>query len=83
MALNLKNPRAEQLAHELSAATGESLTDVVIRALEAQLRIVKRAAPTQMQSDVAQLQDFLASQPDRDTRSAEEILGYDAFGIPS
>ncbi len=74
MALNLKNPRAEQLAHELSAATGESLTDVVIAALEAQLRIVNRAGPSQMWLDVAQLQDFLASQPDRDTRTADAVV---------
>jgi len=74
MALNLKNPRAEQLAHELSAATGESLTDVVIAALEAQLRIVNRARPSQMWLDVAQLQDFLASQPDRDTRTADAVV---------
>ena len=30
----------------------------------------------------ADLQALVAAQPDRDTRSADEILGYDAFGLP-
>lgn len=32
--LNIKNPRAHQLAVEVAAAAGESLTDAVIHALE-------------------------------------------------
>ena len=32
--LNIKNPRAHQLAVEVAAATGESLTDAVIHSLE-------------------------------------------------
>lgn len=83
MALNIRSPRAERLARELAVANGESLTNVVITALEAQLVILKRRARAPIDSSIAQLQDFLASQPDRDTRSAEEILGYDAFGIPA
>ncbi|MDX2178727.1 MAG: type II toxin-antitoxin system VapB family antitoxin [Bryobacteraceae bacterium] len=37
MSLNLKNPRAYELACELSALTGESMTAVVITALEQRL----------------------------------------------
>lgn len=37
MSLNLKNPRAHELATQLSKLTGESLTTVVIRALEERL----------------------------------------------
>ncbi len=32
--LNIKNPRAHELAVEVAAATGESLTDAVIHSLE-------------------------------------------------
>lgn len=35
--LNIKNPKAHQLAAEVSARTGESLTDTVIHALEEKL----------------------------------------------
>jgi hypothetical protein len=33
--------------------------------------------------DVSKIQAFVASLPDRDTRSADEILGYDDFGLPT
>ena len=33
-------------------------------------------------AEVVELQDFLAGLPDRDSRSPEEILGYDAHGLP-
>lgn len=33
MALNIKNPEADRLAHEISKITGESLTTVVVEAL--------------------------------------------------
>ena len=34
-------------------------------------------------ADISDIQAFVASLPDRDTRSADEILGYDDFGLPS
>ncbi|MEQ9643191.1 MAG: type II toxin-antitoxin system VapB family antitoxin [Alphaproteobacteria bacterium] len=33
MALNIKNPEADRLAHEIAEITGESLTKVVVDAL--------------------------------------------------
>ena len=44
MALNIKNPEADALAHELAAATGESLTEAVTEALRARLEAVRRRA---------------------------------------
>ncbi len=41
MALNIKNPEAEALAHELAAATGESLTGAVTAALRDRLARVR------------------------------------------
>ena len=40
MSLNLKNPRAYELAHKLARLTGESLTTAVIEALEERLKRV-------------------------------------------
>lgn len=37
MPLNIKNPEADQLARELSALTGESITDAVIAAMRERL----------------------------------------------
>ena len=83
MALNIKNRTAEQLAHELASATGESLTEAITVALRQRLDGLRRARERRsVMAEVATLQEFLASQPDRDTRPADEILGYDEFGLP-
>lgn len=83
MALNIKNPDAHRLAHQLAQATGESLTDAVIAALRARLATVQRRHERPaMLSEVARIQEFVRSLPTRDPRPAEELLGYDHFGLP-
>lgn len=83
MALNIKNPTAERLAHELASATGETLTEAVTVALRHRLAAVqRRQAPSGLLAEIAELQAFVRAQPDRNTRTADEILGYDAFGLP-
>ena len=83
MALNIKNPIAERLAQTLANETGESLTQAVITALEERLdRRRAHAATARLQTEVAELQAFLRAQPDRDNRPADDLLGYDAFGLP-
>jgi antitoxin VapB len=84
MSLNIKNPNAFKAAHELADLTGETLTEAVTRAIEDRLRNLKKAQTTvQVEAGVTDLQAFVASLPERDARTAEEILGYDAFGLPS
>jgi antitoxin VapB len=84
MALNIKNADTDRLAHELAAATGESLTEAVTTALRERLAAVRRRGERRvLHAEIAQIQAFVKSLPDRDTRSPEEILGYDEFGLPS
>jgi antitoxin VapB len=84
VALNIKNPEADRLAHELAKATGESLTEAVIAALRERLAVVQQLRESHaLLTDVSDIQAFVASLPDRDTRSADEILAYDEFGLPS
>jgi len=83
MALNIKSDLAHGLAKELAEATGQSLTDAVTSALRQSLETATKAAePDLLRAEVAAIQRFVADLPDRDVRSADEILGYDAFGIP-
>ena len=35
-----------------------------------------------LEAEVVAIQEFVAALPDRDPRTAEEILGYDPFGLP-
>lgn len=83
MALNIKNPRAEELAQQLARATGESLTEAVTVALRERLAAVTRRNERRaLHAGVASIQAMVARLPDRDARSADEILGYDAHGLP-
>lgn len=83
MALNIKNPEAHQLATAIAEQTGETLTDVVTGALRGRLAEVSRKRPEgSLREEIRSLQAFVASIPDRDTRTADELIGYDEFGLP-
>ena len=48
MALNIKNQEAHQLAAELAALTGQSMTAAVIEALQVRLQQIKRREDVQL-----------------------------------
>jgi antitoxin VapB len=77
--LYIKNPAAHLLAERVSKKMGVTLTDAVIRSLEAQLR--GPARPIDWKK-VEAIQKEIAALPVLDSRSEDEILGYDEFGIP-
>ena len=84
MALNIKNPETHQLAQELAEETGESLTEAVTVAVRERLATVRVGRDTvAMAAAVAEIQDFVSTLPDRDCRTDDEILGYDAHGLPA
>lgn len=83
MALNIKKPETERLAQELIAETGETLTEAITVALRERLENIRRSSRrARIHADVADLQAVVAALPDLDPRSADEILGYDQFGLP-
>jgi antitoxin VapB len=83
MALSIKDERADRLARELARRTGESLTEAVTRALEERL---KRVAPRKRdERKLARLNEIalsIARMPELDSRTADEIIGYDENGLP-
>ena len=81
MGISIKNDRAEKLARQVSAETGESLTEAVIHALEERLERLKgrRSAPDLAETLMA-ISRRSSALPDLDTRDADEILGYDENG---
>lgn len=83
MALSIKNPRSEELARELAARTGESITEAVTEAIRARLKTLRE--PEIAARDRQKLERLLAefdALPDLDSRTPEEILGYDEQGLP-
>jgi antitoxin VapB len=77
--LYIKNPAAHRLAAQAGKRLGTTLSDAVIAALEEKLR--KTRQPLN-RAKVDALCAGLAALPVFDARRPEEILGYDAFGIP-
>lgn len=84
MALNIRNAKAEELAAKLAELTGETKTEAVTIALRERLQRTRRAkVKRRLINELDEIALHCAALPRRDTRSDEEILGYDAHGIPS
>jgi antitoxin VapB len=81
MGISIKNNKAEKLARQVAAETGESLTEAVSHSLEERLERLKgrRSAPDLAETLMA-FSRRCSSLPDLDPRDAEEILGYDENG---
>jgi antitoxin VapB len=87
MALYIKNPNVEKSARKLARLAGETLTQATERAIEERLaRLQPQKGPrkqTLLERDLLQIAKECATLPDLDTRTPDEILGYDAEGLPS
>ena len=81
MALNIKDPETDRLARELSAATGESITVATRLAIQERLNRVRRR-PAQGR-DLSDIISRGRARPNLDDRTEDEILGYDAHGLPT
>lgn len=84
MALSLKDAETDRLAREEARLTGESLIEAVRRALAERLAREQRehGETTGPASRLDALAREGAELPEVDGRSAEEIIGYDAHGLP-
>lgn len=84
MPLNIKDRATEQSVRELAALTGETVTAAVRRAAEERLQRVRRARPgASLAAELLEIGRRCAALPDLDQRAPDEILGYDAHGLPS
>lgn len=84
MSLNIKNPRAYQLAAEIAAITGESLTTAVIVSLEHRLRQEQqRRAPRRDLANMRALARRFHAAMDAGFRSEDHAtMLYDEHGLP-
>jgi antitoxin VapB len=81
MAFNIKDPETDQLARDLAAATGESLTDAVRAALRDRLERQTRRGKG-VAAEIRRIQARLARLPLLDNRSPEKIVEYNTHGVP-
>jgi antitoxin VapB len=84
MALSIKHPDADRLARHLAQVTGRSITEAVIKALQEQIQreTGRRSAP-RLIDELRAICIRCAALPDHDTRTPEEIIGFDEHGIPN
>jgi antitoxin VapB len=84
MALRIQHPEAGRLARELSALTGESLTEAVVNALRERLiRQRGKFRSPRVRDELRAIRERCPRYPVLDHRSPDEILGYDEHGLPS
>jgi antitoxin VapB len=84
MALSLKDPETDRLAREVARLTGESLTEAVRTALAERLarERLRRGRPRiRLAEQLNALALECAALPDFDTRTPDEIIGYDKNGM--
>lgn len=84
MALNIRNPEAEELAAELARQTGETKTEAVTKALRDRLdRVRRERSGRSLADELEEIAKHCSSLPRLDNRTPDEILGYDEHGLPS
>jgi antitoxin VapB len=82
-ALNIRDPEVHELARQLAAQTGKTITEAVKRALRDGLRRAARRSPADLASRRRRIEKILESYralPAGDERSPDEILGYNERG---
>ena len=83
MAISIKSLETERLARELASRTGESLTGAIQKSLEERLERLKQKRRSPLL--LTQLEDILRrvdQLPILDSRTPDEIVGYDEHGLP-
>lgn len=84
MALSIKDHDTEQLARTLAERTGESITLATKRAVEERLRrLGSDLRKSALLEDLEAIQRRWNARPVLNSRTADEILGYDENGLPS
>ena len=84
MSLNIKNPATVALVDELARRRGISKTAAIHEALTERLHRLGYGSVAQerLLADMRVIRERVASLPELDSRSDEDVIGYDEHGIP-
>jgi antitoxin VapB len=85
MSLNIKNPATVALADELARRQGISKTAAIHQALSERLRRIGygEASQERLLDELRAISERVARLPELDSRTDEDIVGYDEFGVPN
>jgi antitoxin VapB len=77
MSLTIQDANAEQLARRLAEATGESIPQAVVRAIEERWQKLRATSTHQVQAEqIIEIAKRGSALPELDRRSPDSILGY-------
>ena len=83
MPLSIRNAKAEALARDVAARTGETMTQAIVVALEERLaKLRSRRETTVAARQLLRIARRVNRRRTRDRRTPEAILGYDKHGLP-
>lgn len=90
MAIHIKDAETERLARELAARSGESITQSTKHAIAERLARIRGGRGGRnkdknrdvQRAEIARIVQRIAALPELDSRSAEEIIGFDESGLP-
>ena len=84
MALNIRNRTTEELAATLANLTGETKTEAVTQALRDRLaKFSRRHSGRDLGAELDEIGRHCASLPILDSRTPDDIHGYDEHGLPT
>lgn len=84
MPLSIRNAETEKLARQVSRLAGESMTEAITKSLRERLQRLQRTRKEHnLRRDIDEILARVDGLPELDTRTADEILGYDENGLPS
>lgn len=81
MPLSIKDPEADRLVREVAKLTGETLTGAIVQSLRERLQRLRRPRGPKLSDDLLAIGRRCAALPVLDSRSPDEILGYDENGL--
>ncbi|MCK1360115.1 type II toxin-antitoxin system VapB family antitoxin [Bradyrhizobium sp. 199] len=80
--MNIRSRKVDELAQRLARLTGEDIETALERAIEERLSRVLPPAEDR-KAALTTFFERTAALPVLDPRPADEVLGYDRFGLPS
>ncbi len=86
MTLSIQNPEADKLAHMLADLRGVSLDEAVLDALKVRISQESRRKEANIErrlKEVKKIVERVAKLPVYDTRTPDEIIGFDENGLPT
>lgn len=84
MSLTIEDSETDRLARQLAQLTGETITEAVARSVRERLAREQRRRGQGIDKEaVMKIVRRIEALPTLDDRSAEDIIGYDARGLPT